>query len=174
MIDVSIIGTTKGVQAQLEALDTALNPLAVAAFLGAEVAPYLQQRAKARFADEGDDVVGRWLPLKEATERIRLAGAEQGLWNVGPAHPINVRTHEMEEYVTSGLGELLPTAFGAVLNYPRPRQSSSLRAKMKGAQQGTSDGRTPPRPVIGLNERDLIFVLQALAWHMASKSGRQR
>ncbi len=164
-IGISIIGDDKGVQAQLLALDTALNPLAVAALLGAEVTPYLAMRAKGRFAEEGDDVTGKWAPLSEATQNIRAAGAQQGMWNVGPAHPINVRTHEMENYVTSGLGDLLPTAYGAVLRYPRPQRSAELQKKMKTAQMGDG-GRTPKRPVIGLNERDLTFVLTALAFHI--------
>lgn len=164
-VGISIIGNAKGVEAHLLALDTALNPLAIAALLGAEVTPYLATRAKARFAEEGDDVTGKWAPLSEATQNIRAAGAQQGLWSVGPAHPINVRTHEMENYVTSGLGELLPTAYGAVLQYPRPQRSADLQKKMKTAQQGDG-GRTPRRPVIGLNERDMTFVLTALAFHI--------
>jgi hypothetical protein len=165
-LSVEIIGDVEGVQHMLEVLDTALNPLAISEFLGATVAPYLQTRAKARFANEGDDVVGGWVPLSEATQQFRERGREEGLWSVGDAHPINVRTHELENYITSGLGDTVPTPSGATLVYPRPTSRKTIRDKMKTAQSGKSDPNTPARPVIGLNESDMTFVLLSLASHI--------
>src|SRR6478735_10713497 len=161
-MSVQLIGDAAGVQAMLEHLDTALNPVAIASFLGAEISPYLGRRAKARFSNEGDDVVGGWRPLSAATQNIRAVGRSQGLWAVGDAHPINVRTHRLEEYVTSGIGNVTPNPAGAILQYPNPaRANRETREKMKTAQQGRSN--TPPRPVLAVNERDMTFLLLALA-----------
>jgi hypothetical protein len=173
-IGISIIGDDTGVQRMLNVLDTALNPIAIAGFLGAEVTPYLALRAKARFGGEGDDVSGKWAPLSAATQRFREEGSQQGLWNVGAEHPINVRTHEMEDYVTSGVAYVVPTPMGSILQYPNPgNPSRSLREKLKTAQQGRTHPRTVKRPVLGLNERDLSFVLVALAFHV-KRGGRPK
>lgn len=166
-MSVSIIGDDRGVQKMLMVLDTALNPLAIAGFLGAEVTPYLALRAKSRFADEGDDVVGAWAPLRESTKNFRRTGRLEGLWSVGDEHPINVRTHELENYITSGIGNVIPSPAGTVLQYPSPRTvNKGLREKVKTAQQGRGQPHIVRRPVLGLNERDLAFVLTALAFHI--------
>lgn len=171
-VDVEFIGDDSGVQYMLHKADTAFNSVALVTFLTTEVQPYLQQRAKSRFANEGDDVVGRWVPLRDATQSIREAGRNQGLWTVGDDHPINVRTHEMENYVTSGQGNVFPVGIGgATMQYPRPSGKKSIRDKMRTAQKGgmapNSGHQTVPRPVIGLNEQDLMFVLTALSYHFA-------
>lgn len=172
-MSIQLIGDVAGVQRMISHLDTALNPVAIATFLGGVVAPYLGERAESRFSNEGDDVVGRWAPLQASTEMFREQGRNQGLWGVGDAHPINVRTHELELYITSGVGNTTPTPSGAILQYPNPSAGSSrsLREKMKTAQQGRQKPRTVPRPVIGLNERDMTFVLMALATSI-QKAGR--
>lgn len=173
-MSIQIIGDDSGVQKMLNLLDTALNPLAIAGFLGAEISPYLALRATQRFASEGDDVSGKWAPLRESTKRFRSAGRMEGLWSVGDEHPINVRTHELENYITSGIGNVIPSPVGTVLQYPSPRNTTrTLREKVKTAQQGKErPHRTPRRPVLGLNERDLGFVLTALAFHV--KRGGKR
>jgi|KBSMisStaDraftv2_1062788.scaffolds.fasta_scaffold593758_2 hypothetical protein len=166
-MSIQLIGDVAGVQKMFEHLDSALNPIAIAAFLGAEITPYLQARAKARFSGEGDDVVGGWRPLSAVTENFRATGRAQGMWAVGDAHPINVRTHQLEQYITSGIGNVSPTPSGAILQYPNPsRVTRTLREKIKTAQQGKAQPRTPPRPVLGVNERDMTFLLLSLASHI--------
>jgi len=126
----------------------------LAGFLGEVVDPYLRQRARGRFADEGDDVTGAWQPLKPATQEIR----EQ--LGYGGAHPINIRTHELEAYIVDSPNNLSAHPWGATLTLPGNPAQGELRDKMERAQQG--DDRTAARPVLGMNERDLAFVLLAL------------
>lgn len=168
-ISVEIIGTDKGVHAMLQRLDTAMSPPSIASMLAGEVGPYLRGRAIERFSQEGDDVVGRWKPLSSATEEIR---ANNSNWGVGPAHPINVRTGEMIEYVTEGTFEdVHPHSLGATLYYPsrKTRTSHGLDEKMKTAQQGKSRPSTPPRPVLGMNEADMSAILLLLAQHIKGR-----
>ena len=157
-IAIRIAGDNRGVERMLHALDTALNPVAVASFLGAEVDPYLRERGRSRFQNEGDDVVGQWAPLKEATQNIRLQ------MGYGAAHPINKREGELEEYITESPNNLTVTPWGAQLTLPGTPPQGELLDKVKRAQQG--DDRTVPRPVLGMNEADLAFVLVALAQHI--------
>lgn len=169
-LDVQIIGDDKGVQRLLNRLETGFSPLAMAGFLGATVGPYLQERAKARFRNEGDDVSGKWQPLKDATAEIR----KNGPWNVGPYHPINVRTHDMENYVTGSAGDAIMAGPVAQLTYPDPKRNvgTLLPEKMRVAQRGNpANPKTPARPVIGLNVNDLTFVLNELAFY-AGKIGK--
>lgn len=167
-MSISLIGDVHGVQRMMEHLDTALNPVAIAGFLGAKVMPYLTARAQNRFSNEGDDVVGGWRPLSAATENFRSTGRAQGMWAVGDAHPINVRTHELERYVTSGTGVVAPNPSGAILQYPNPSnvRTPELREKLRTAARGKAQPNTPPRPVLGVNERDMAFLLLSLASHI--------
>ena len=150
-VSIEVVGDSRGVTHMLSVLDTALNPVALVAFLEGSVDPHLQRRAADRFAAEGDDVVGAWAPLKPATVAIR-----------GSAHPINVRTGEMIDYITQSDGDALPTPFGATLTSPGGAPpTGDLLDKVRTAQQG--DNRTVPRPVLGLNHNDLTYVLITLA-----------
>lgn len=169
-MDIEILGDNSGVQKMLRAFDTALNPVAIAGFLGAVIDPYVQERAENRFRNEGDDVVGKWTPLSPATEAIR---SSQGY---GGAHPINKRTGELERYITSR-GFVTPHPFGATLDAPgKSPGNRELRNKVKVAQQGDpSFGRgVPARPVMGLNWNDMGFILSALAFHVKSGGRRSR
>lgn len=152
----SIIVHDEPVERMLRSLDTALNPVAIAGFLSGVVDPYLRGRAGSRFRNEGDDVVGKWMPLREATQTIR---ADLGY---GAAHPINKRTGELEDYIVNSPNSLNIHPWGASLTLPGKAPSNSeLRKKVVTAQAGMD--RTVPRPVLGMNERDLTFVLLALA-----------
>lgn len=154
---VQIIGDDEGVQKMLSHLDTCLNPVAIAGFLGATVDPYLRSRIRDRFQDEGDDVVGKWLPLASATVEIR---SSQGY---GGAHPINRRTGRLEEYIAGSPNQITIHSLGATLTLPGNRPSGELKKKVETAQKGRENPRTPPRPVLGMNEKDLAFTLTALA-----------
>lgn len=163
--DVQILVKEKQVQALLHSLDTALNPVAIAAFLGATVDPHIRRRAQERFTSEGDDVSGKWLPLTPATQQIR---AQMGY---GSAHPINVRSGQLQDYVVDSANAIAVTPLGAVLRMPGKPAAGTLKDKVRTAQKGSDDGRTPARPVIGMNEQDLAFVLAALGGYI-QKAGR--
>lgn len=171
-VDVHFIADDKGVQQMLRRLETGFSSVAMSAFLGTTVGPWLQQRAKQRFQTEGDDVSGKWRGLELSTQDIR----RQGPWAVGPAHPINVRTHEMENYVTGSAGDAIPLGPIAQLTFPDRRRGGSpeLQKKMKTAQKGAKQKgfkNTPARPVIGLGVQDLTFVVASLQFY-AERIGR--
>lgn len=152
------------VEVLLRRLDTALNPAGIAGFLGGEVDPYLRKRMKDRFLNEGDDVVGGWAPLSLATQDIR---SDAGY---GAAHPINVRTGEMEDYITNSPHNLQVEPWGASLTLPGKPPTGEMKDKVERAQFG--DNAAPPRPVLGMNERDLAFVLLGLGGWIKKSVGR--
>lgn len=158
--DVQIIGDDHGVQHMLKVLDTAMSAPAIGAMLTQQIEPFIKERAAKRFAGEGDDAVGKWAPLSSETERIR---SSQGF---SPAHPINVRTTELENYIVRGTGSVNIFSEGATLQYPKPSGKLSIREKMATAQKGRAKPRTVPRPVLGLSHTDLEFVLLTLAYHV--------
>jgi len=136
-----------------------LSPQGLTTFLGSTVGPYLARRAGERFENEGDDVVGKWAELKPATMAIRA----EGPWAVGPDHPINRRTGELENWVVRGGWHAYPEGFGAAMQYPASLPTGELYDKVKTAQSGRSEPNTVPRPVLGLNEADMLFVITAFA-----------
>jgi hypothetical protein len=163
--DVQILVEEKQVEALLGKLDTALNPVAIAAFLGATVDPHIRRRARDRFQAEGDDAVGKWLPLTPATQQIR---AQMGY---GASHPINVRSGQLQDYIVDAPNQIQVSPIGATLIMPGPAPTGQLADKVRTAQRGSPDGRTPPRPVIGMSEQDLAFVLTALGGYIQKAGG---
>lgn len=149
----------RSVDRMLHRMDIALSPPALAEFLMGTVAPYLEGRAESRFLDEGDDVVGAWAPLSAATQNIRAS------LGYGADHPINVRTGELEEYITQGPPSTLMFPGGAGITLPGAPAQGELLEKMMRAQGG--DERTPARPVLGMNENDLIAVLLQLSTYIS-------
>jgi hypothetical protein len=163
-LDIEIVGNDRGVQAMLEAVDSALSPVGLAAFLYGEVGPYIKERAANRFSGEGDDVVGRWAPLQPATVDIRES---QGY---GGDHPINKRTGQLEEYITKGNVWVTTSAGVGMLQYPKGVPTDkALQQKMSTAQRGRTSPKTVARPVLGLNEKDLSVVLTMLAFHIETE-----
>lgn len=141
----------------LEALDTAHSPQALAAFMETTVGPYLQERAKRRFRNEGDDVSGPWVPLSSTTNAFREAAGYP------PDHPINHRTGRLENYITNTKVGARPTSSGgAMLTFPANPPRGETAAKVKTAQFGKFTPRTPPRPVLGINEVDQAFFATSL------------
>jgi hypothetical protein len=152
--------------ASLDRLIFMLSAEGMAAWLGVNVGPWLRHRAAERFASEGDDVTGPWAPLSPATQAIRA----EGPWPVGPDHPINRRTGELENWVVQGGWFAYPDGtLGASLQYPKDEPVGELREKVKVAQIGRPQSMGPDkpmtvaRPVLGLNEADLAFVMTALS-----------
>lgn len=141
----------------LERLIALLSPVGAAAFLGTTIGPYLSKRAKERFAGEGDDVVGEWAPLKPITIEMRHSQGFEG-------GPINRRTGELENWVVDGGWEAYPVGFGASMRYPKKAPSGELRKKVETAQKGRKSPNTVARPVLGVNERDLLFLQTSLTF----------
>lgn len=153
------------VHAGLSRLERALTGSGLANFFATAVTPYLQERARERFASEGDDAVGAWAPLRLFTQNIR---ASQGY---GPAHPINRRTGELENYITNSPPAITTGPDGGVLRYPGRTAGGELGRKVSTAQIGLPGGRimadTVPRPVLGVSSTDLEAVLYGLMMHIA-------
>jgi hypothetical protein len=164
-----IIVEDRGVEAMLLRLDTAFSPTGLATFLASTVDPYIRQRAEARFAAEGDDVTGKWVPLAAATQDIRSS------MGYGPSHPINRRTGELEDYIVNAPHDIMQIPEGASISLPgHPPSNPELAEKVSTAQQGKKGkGRrdTPARPVMGLNERDTMFVVAALSFYTEKALG---
>lgn len=163
-IRIDIVGDNSGVEEMMKVIDTSLSAVALAGFMSGVVGPYLQSRAADRFEGEGDDVVGAWAPLASVTVDIR---ANQGY---GGAHPINRRTDELRDYIVNGpmATPSLP-GVGTDLIMPGKPPQGELVDKLVHAQRGgvsDSGKEFPARPVLGMNERDLAFVLLALATHV--------
>ena len=133
-------------------LDLKLSPGSMAAFLKNFVVEYLQGVAGERFDTEGDEAVGgKWVPLKESTLRIR---ADQGL----PAGPINYRTGELRNFVTGSEGSI-GIDIGATLEWPSGiPEGGNLMFKYKTAQTGTSNGKVPARPTVGIGFQDMAAI----------------
>lgn len=142
-------------------LTALMSPAGMSAFLNIEIGPYLRERAQARFRNEGDDVVGDWAPLKEATVAFREAE------NVPGEHPINRRHGALENWVVDGGWNAYPAGFGGALRYPANDPGGTTREKAVTAQRGSAAPATVPRPVLGVNETDMIFVLSALQFSVA-------
>lgn len=162
-IDIDLTGDAEYVEKMIDHLDQKLGSQGLTSFLSMSVYPYLLRRAKERFQNEGDSAVGKWAPLAPATEVIRTQ------MGYGGSHPINVRTGALERYITQGTvtSAVQATPVGAFLQHPAHAPSGKLAKKLKGAQQGdaTAGHRgAPPRPVLGMDEVDLGFVMAQLAF----------
>lgn len=120
-------------------------------FLEDRLDPYVRQRVSMRFAGEGDDVTGAWLPLTKATEKMRAAAGYP------PAHPINVRSGEMRNWLLKNESQMKTFGGDALLIYPNVLPPGDVAKKVITAQLGHRASRTPPRPVVGLNRFDLAF-----------------
>lgn len=142
-------------------LNVRLRAAGLETFIRNSAVPWLQRRAARRFGAEGDDASGRWTPLRKATEAFR---ARQGYQ---PAHPINVRTLRMFDFITSADGTISGGPGYASLNWPGARgRGAELAEKIRTAQ-----GLTPgivARPVLGLSQADDIFITARLLAYITS------
>jgi hypothetical protein len=97
--NIEIIVDASEVTRTLDILDRRLQ-VEVGDWMRGDLHDYLVQRASDRFANEGDDASGPWAPLSNATEAIR---ASRGF---PPAHPINVRTHDLQRFILGSSGNV--------------------------------------------------------------------
>ena len=119
------------------------------------------------FRTETDPWGNKWAPLADSTVAFRDS------MGFGGAHPINVRTGGLRESLTGAPPDILGHSDGAVtLAYPsRKTPDRELMVKHK---QAAGQLRGPARPVIGMNEKDVAFVLSVLNSSLFSALGRSR
>lgn len=150
----------KDVEETLHRLQLKLSPVLLSPWMLGYLEPYFSKRALERFHSEGDAASGPWAALAQTTVERRL---EAGF---GGAHPINYRTGELEDYITSADGNTDVEGEGAVVfTYPgNPPEDQDIYAKLTGAQQGIgpNNERFPPRPVLAVGEMDAIDVTLGL------------
>lgn len=153
--------------AMLSRLEQALTGPSLHAFLMAGVEPYLRSRAKQRFDSEGDKAVGgKWAPLKPYTQRVRVDAG------YGPMHPINKRTGALESYITQGSNEFRTSAISAALLMPGKGGTKDQKKAFETAQIGRRWPLTAPRPVLALDQQDMIEVMVALGGFITSEVRR--
>lgn len=142
----------------LSGLELKLSSVGLSQFLATRIGPYLQQRAARRFRNEGDDASGAWLPLAETTWHWRISSG------FVPDHPINERTGRLKEYILhAGMGVAPTGEASALLTFPKNGPSSpGLFQKLRTAQQGRGNPKTPARPVLAINSTDMVFMHGAL------------
>jgi hypothetical protein len=150
----------KDVSAMLGRIESAVSGVGLSRFMAEMMRPYLNARARARFANEGDDVVGKWLPLSEGTAAIRESKGYPG------EHPINHRTGQLERWITGGAVGVTTFPGGVLMTYPKDAPTGELAQKIQTAQEGKGQPYTPARPVLGLNETDFLFAANALETHI--------
>lgn len=144
--------------AAISRMITLTSPAFFAWFLEVDVKDYIRDRARDRFFEEGDDASGSWAPLMPSTIEIRES---EGF---GGSGPINVRTGELENWVTESQASIVPTGDGAYMKYPGTAPRGELRKKVITAQKGKVGTRrsTVPRPVLAVNETDLLYAMTKL------------
>lgn len=159
-MNVDVRVDSKEVTELLYKLERRTTAASLRMFLRAFVWPHLQQRIVRRFANEGDEAVGQWAQLAEATARIRRVrgfSAYQGY------HPINVRTGQMKSFATSSHRVSTVGTGGAALHLPGAGMSAIIRRKIQVAQVGGSGQSSrrpgpnrpaPPRPIYALDQVD--------------------
>lgn len=160
-VGISFYTDARMAQAMMANIGLRLSPVAMAAFMQAGVVPYIQERIAARFAGEGDDVVGKWTPLKQETEILRQRHGFPG------PHPINVRTGQMRGLLTGSHGTTVASAGMTELSFPsNANMVGQLERKIMTAQMGAAFPPTPARPVLGFNQNDSIALTALLAGYL--------
>lgn len=153
---VEIIADPSEVNKVMQQLQVKLSPAGLAAFLQTIVDPFIRNRIEGRFNSEGDDVSGAWHPLEQATQQIRAA------YGYPPDHPINMRTGKMRTFLTTTQSDVKMTGMGAELTHPPLTADAVMNKKIATAQMGSPSPSTPARPVVGLNDNDLLFITSEL------------
>jgi hypothetical protein len=144
------------VEAMLLRIQTAMSPASLTAYLEGEVRPYWHEEAHRHFGTQGTDTAA-WAPLAQRTQDER---AQLGF---DPEYPIQIRTGELEKYLTSDEGKVEADGTGAQWTYPGPTDGLTEK-KYKLAQQGNL--RTPPREIVQASELNLLDVTTLLMGHL--------
>lgn len=161
-VDIVHVDATSAI-ARMQRIGVKLSMTGLQAFMHGTVVPWLQMRAADRFSQEGDDAVGKWSPLKQATMYLR---ANQGF---PPAHPINVRTGQMRNFIVHASGNVTAAPGIASLNWPGPTgRIKSIDEKIRTAQMGKPSPSTVARPVLAVSMKDTIFVMAATTAYLVT------
>lgn len=150
------------VRLRLERLDGATSPISLSAYLRDEGVPFLQERARTRFENEGDDASGPWVPLSWPT--VHKWRPSLGY----PPEPINVRSGSLKNFVTGDPGLHTLTSGGAKVTWPGI-VDGLLAEKLKTAQGGKKG--VPARPVVAANELDFFLLMSGVAHWVADLAG---
>lgn len=148
----------KDVMRLIDTLDRLLD-VEIGHWMRDDLQDYLVNRASGRFTSEGDDASGAWAPLKPSTEVTR---ARHGF---SPAHPINVRTHDLQNFILGASGSVVGAGTWQFI-WPGDPPSGDLVDKMQTAQTGSVNPSTVPRPVIALGAKDYNEILDSLTVFM--------
>lgn len=160
----------------LNDVERSVAPPALAFFLSSMVSPYFEDQIVDRFAGLGGDGVpgGSWAPLQESTVRIRHA---LGFYD---DYAINERSGDLLEWIAMSR-EFTQTPIGAGMSIPDEDEGNGeLWHKLKVAQVGHVQSAsemipgayTPPRPVLTMNDEDLIAVTKMLHIFVMNFIGR--
>ena len=140
---------------RIKAYQERIDGAALAGFMQGFAAPLLQDRARARFANEGDDASGKWKPLAEST----IARKEKAGY---VPIKINERTGKMREWVENAVGRITAVKYAAVIEWPGTPANRTTGKKLKVAQVGLKDPFTWARPVVAIDGDDLLTILVAM------------
>lgn len=133
-----------------------VNAAHLTEFMRGPVEKWFHDRIDKRFESEGDDVSGKWAPLKERTQQVRFAAGFNPTW------PINVRFGDLRDWLLSG-GTTIAISGGAQYKLPSDvGTGSEVAQELYTAQFGRAFPATVPRPVLGMDAKDLEAVLTAL------------
>lgn len=133
------------------------------AFMRTAMDPYLRRTAASYFRQQGGPGAGQavipWQPLEPATEQIRIAqGYQPG--------PINDRSGEMKRFITQQPNPQILSGPGlATMFWPGAPSNQETAKKLRTAAGGKAQPKTPPRPVIGVTQSDVVNTISLLsAW----------
>jgi len=140
---------------RLKAIQDRVGGAGLASFMQGFAAPILQDRAYERFELEGDDASGRWKPLAASTIARRDKAGYVPI-------RINDRTGAMRAWVESAPGKIKGTKAAVLYEWPGSPDNRTIGRKLKVAQQGLADPYTVPRPVVAVDEDDLLAILAAM------------
>lgn len=156
------VADTAQVNAELARLMMRLRQSSLRIFMQDKVRPFINQRTRDRFRTEGDDASGKWEQLQLTTGRIRM------FKGYPPLHPINVRSGQLRNFVTTSSRVSNVGRYGASLTFPGALPRGELRNKLEIAQVGGRGKQSrhhagpnraaPARPVLALGFVDQQFV----------------
>ncbi len=145
----------EGTNRVLSAVERAISSASLAFWMETAAKTHIQERARARFASEGDNVSGPWQALAPATIADRIAQQY-------PPGPILHRTGALEDYIVNNPGVMLVDPEAVVFETPAPSSDPELAAKYLTHQAGSPSRRIPARPMVGLGVEDAATLLYSL------------
>ncbi|AOE44528.1 hypothetical protein SEA_JUMBO_15 [Gordonia phage Jumbo] len=135
-------------------LSTRLSTPMLTTYLGTVHGYFLNKSVK-MFQDEKDPYGNRWAPLADSTVAMRI------YFGYGGAHPINERTGGLRESITGAPPDIIGHSDG-VISMAFPRRATPSSDLMKKYAQASGLGKGPARRVIGMNEKDVAWILSTL------------